>query len=73
MSKSRAGFFGKYIIAKADGTPVNREADYFVLRLDTDKWARHAARAYARCIRQENPELADDLESRCDAHTEESK
>ncbi|MEH2070023.1 MAG: hypothetical protein V7K47_17990 [Nostoc sp.] len=38
--------FGKYIIQKADGTPVDPNAQYFVLRPDTDKAARVAIRAY---------------------------
>ena len=55
----------KYIITKADWTPVSSEADYFVLRLDTDPHARRAARAYAKSIRLENPQLANDIEDRC--------
>ncbi|MEH2102548.1 MAG: hypothetical protein V7K76_22910 [Nostoc sp.] len=30
------GLFGKYIIQKADGTPIDPSAQYFVLRPDTD-------------------------------------
>ena len=36
------GLFGKYIIKKADGSPIAKNADYFVLRLDKDKPARKA-------------------------------
>ena len=34
------GLYGKYRIEKGDGTPVDPEAVYFTLRLDTDKHAR---------------------------------
>jgi len=35
---------------------------FFVLNLWSDSWAREAARRYAELCREENPELADDLE-----------
>ena len=41
------GVYGKYIIQKADGTDVDSQACYFVLRLDKDPAARVAMRAYA--------------------------
>ena len=65
---SKPGLYGKYIITKADGSPVAPEADYFVLRLDTDKCARHALRIYANNIEGANPELAADLRRRLDEH-----
>jgi hypothetical protein len=37
----------KYVISKADGSPVDPDACYFVLRLDKDPAARKAARVYA--------------------------
>lgn len=40
------GLFNKYIIQKADGSPIDPNAQYFVLRLDTDIAARIAVRAY---------------------------
>ncbi len=52
------GLYQKYIIAKADGSPIDPKADYFVLRLDTDQNARLAARKYANAIEEENPKLA---------------
>ena len=42
-----AGLYNKYHIEKTDGAPVDPEAVYFVLRLDTDREARDAAKAYA--------------------------
>ena len=32
------GLYNKYTITKTDGTPIDSNADYFVLRLDTDKF-----------------------------------
>ena len=40
--------FNKYIIRKADGTPIDPYAMYFVLRIDTDPVARKALWEYAR-------------------------
>lgn len=53
------GIHGKYIIKKADGSRIDPEACYFILRLDTDEAAQAAARAYAEAT--ENEELSDDL------------
>ena len=47
MTDKRRGVYGKYVLGKADGSEVDPEATYFVLRLDTDKAARAAARTYA--------------------------
>lgn len=55
------GLFKKYIITKADGSPVDPDAVYFVLRLDTDPHAERAAEAYAASVGSENPDLASDL------------
>ena len=55
------GLYRKYIIQKADGTEIDKNADYFVLRLDTDKAAREAILYYAMLIERENRELAYDL------------
>ena len=41
------GVYGKYKISKADGSEVDSQACYFVLRLDTDPAARAAMRVYA--------------------------
>jgi len=56
-----AGLHDKYIISKTSGEPVDPEAHYFVLRLDTDKFARRAAFKYAVCIMDENPEFFRDI------------
>jgi len=56
------GLYGKYRIEKADGSPVDPRAMYFTIRLDTDPFARAAARAYIEACREQEPELARDLE-----------
>lgn len=63
------GLYGKYKIEKADGTPIDPSADYFVLRLDTDKAARLAALVYADAIRGDNPQLAKELEDRVNGYS----
>ena len=40
------GLFRKYIIRKANGKPIDPQAMYFVLRIDTDPVARKALRTY---------------------------
>jgi len=55
------GLIGKYDILKTNGTPVDPDAQYFVLRIDTDVHARLALRAYARSVFSDNPTLARDI------------
>jgi len=55
------GLYNKYVIAKCDGSPIDPQARYFVLRLDTDRCARAAAYHYAECIAPKWPGLAADL------------
>ena len=55
------GIYGKYLVEKSDGSPVDPKAIYFTLRLDTDPHARAAVRAYATSCQAENPDLAADL------------
>jgi len=57
------GLYGKYVIQKADGAPVDPRARYFVLRYDTDPHAKVALRAYADEIRPRNPKLAGDIDA----------
>jgi len=57
------GLYIKYHVEKADGTPVDPEAVYFVLRIDTDRDARSALWFYAERIAETAPELADDLKT----------
>lgn len=58
----------KYDIRKADGSPVDPTAEYFVLRIDRDEndeprdpHAHAALHAYADSVEVENPEFANDL------------
>ena len=54
------GIFDKYTIEKKDGI-TDPNADYFVLRLDTDPHARIALKAYADSIRSQNRNLSMDI------------
>lgn len=58
------GWYKKYIINKTDESLMDKEADYFVIRLDKDKHSRIAALAYAESIELENSTLANDLRER---------
>ena len=53
----KKGLYGKYIIEKADGTPL--EGFYFVLKPETDVAARAALRTYIEVT--DNQKLAEDL------------
>ena len=53
------GFKMKYVVSKADGSPIDPEACYFVLRLDTDHAARAAMWTYAGVVG--NVELSEDI------------
>jgi|31_taG_2_1085359.scaffolds.fasta_scaffold06670_5 hypothetical protein len=57
------GLYDKYEVIKLDGD-IDPQADYFVLRMDTDPHARKAAIAYAESIQDENPNLAFDIRKR---------
>ena len=70
MSEKNEGLKIKYLLAKADGSPVDELGIYFVLKLNSDhEDHRNAslagARAYADEIRKTIPKLADDLEQQC--------
>ena len=56
-----SNLFNKYQIEKTDGSPVDPEAQYFVLRVDTDPAARYAVLQYASYIGASDPEFADEL------------
>jgi len=51
----------KYEIKKTDGTDMDQNAFYFVLRLDKDPHAQNAAKKYAQSVTKENPILALEL------------
>lgn len=56
-----SSLYQKYIITKTDGSPVDPEAKYFVLRIDTDRVAQEALRTYIACIKENEPEFAEQL------------
>lgn len=62
------GLHQKYMIHKADGSPVDPEADYFVLRLDKDPHARKAALQYALSVRKDNRQLHDDIVAKLESY-----
>ena len=62
------GLYNKYHITKADGSSCDPEAEYFILRLDSNckdkehlKASLKAIEAYAESIQDVNPVLAKDL------------
>jgi len=57
----KQGLFNKYTVTKTDGSPVDPDAQYFVLRIDTDYAARVAVLAYANSIQVDNPQFAEQL------------
>lgn len=65
---SNKGLYNKYIVLKMDGSPIDKNADYFVLRLDTDPIARTAAIVYAQNIEGYNRDLANDLKNRVSSY-----
>jgi len=57
------GIKRKYIISKVNGKPVDKNAVYFVLRVDKDPHAIPALLAYAKSVEKDNPEFACDVEA----------
>lgn len=57
----KIGYVNKYKIEKADGSPVDPHAVYFVLRIDTDLHAQHALYTYIEECWEENSRLGYDL------------
>lgn len=51
----------KYSVSKADGSVTDPKADYFVLRIDEDPFAREAAFKYAIGIFKVNKSFANDI------------
>lgn len=57
-----AKVYGNYIVRNADGTEVDPNAQFLVLRIDKDIHARVALRAYATSIKNADPILAQELD-----------
>jgi hypothetical protein len=70
----KAGLFGKYLVAKRDGTPLDPEAKYFVVRYDAKAAHGDIGRTtlayYASAIESEMPELAVELRNAINKQTE---
>ena len=70
-TENPAGLHRRYFVQKADGSPVSPEAEYFVLRLDSNgsdpahiAACRKAVMTYADEIEPHLPRLAEDLRER---------
>lgn len=63
------GLYQKYKLEKTDGSPVSPDAQYLVLRVDTDMAAREAALCYASAIAYDMPELSKDIFAWVDQYT----
>lgn len=65
MNDTERGLYGKYMIARTDGSSEpggkHQDCQYFVLDLDHDKHAKAAIEAYANSCAEEFPALAKDL------------
>lgn len=59
---SDGGLYRKYNIERTDGKPLDKDAQYFVLRLDDDLHARMAARMYSKSVSSTNHALSIELE-----------
>jgi hypothetical protein len=77
LPENDRGLYNRYVVKKADGTPVDPRAEYFVLRLDEHgrdpihiEACRAAAMVYADMIAEHLPKLAADLRERYGSGTE---
>lgn len=59
--KMKGIYYGKYIIRKSDGTPIDRDEFYFVLCCNKDKHALAALEAYALSCQDDDSLLAKQL------------
>lgn len=65
-SGCEAGHIGlsrDYFLGRFDGTPIDLNAVFFVLRVDADPHARKALLAYIESVKTENPTLAGDIDA----------
>lgn len=67
-SENPEGLYGKYIIEKVNGNKIDRDAEYFILRLDSGgsdtkhfSACRKAIMTYADEIKDHLPKLSKDL------------
>lgn len=68
MSDKERGLYPKYTVYRNDGRDQEGQdrasAEYFVLDLKNDPYARSAINAYIRACKKEYPALAKDLKER---------
>lgn len=70
----RKRLYHKYSVQKSNGEPIDPEAQYFVLRIDTDPAARAALRTYADGMERVGEDMfADQLREWVRTFTEEGK
>lgn len=67
-----SGLYNKYAVTHADGSPTDPNAQYFVLRIDTDYAARWALSTYISSIQDRDPEFARQLAEWLEATPENS-
>ena len=61
------GLWGKYIISKTSGKPLDPNFYAIVLRIDGGRYlkaCRAGVEAFAYTVREENPRLANDIEEK---------
>lgn len=61
------GLYGKYIISKASGKPLDPNFYAIVLRINGGQYVkacRAGVQAFAEAVREQNPILANDLEKK---------
>lgn len=58
------GVYNKYKVTRTDGKPNKAGAEFFVLDLANDKYAKPAIAAYAEACMAEYPQLAKDIAAR---------
>lgn len=69
MAKPSDQLYEKYVVTKKDGTPIDPDAVYFVLRVDNDEDALFAAMLWA--VRKERMGLYEDLRKYSKANRDE--
>ena len=61
MPVNQRGLYRKFEWAHRDGSPIDPDARYFMLRPGNDPHAAAAVLAYAESVSDDNPALASDL------------
>ena len=64
MSEKPKGLYRKYVVTKANGKPIDPNAEFLVLRLDGGQYVtacRDAARRFAASVERQNSVLSRDI------------